>query len=137
MASLDIRIVVPEGIKLESTASRVILPGAGGVLSVYPGHISLVTPLTYGSVIIEREQEEDMVLATSGGMCEVEPDGIVLALRTAEHKDEIDVSRAAEAEQRARGRLDSQSGDIDLNRAEAALKRALNRIDVAGKVSKY
>ncbi|HHH84352.1 MAG TPA: hypothetical protein ENL15_00170, partial [Firmicutes bacterium] len=52
MAELILKIVVPEGVKAEEEAQMLILPGAAGEFSVYPHHISMVTPLTPGKITI-------------------------------------------------------------------------------------
>ncbi len=132
MAEMKIEMVLPEGVLLEGSISKAVLPGAAGEFAVMPGHISMVTPLQCGAVEIQMRDNSTELYATSGGMCEVHPDKLILALRTAEKADEIDVSRAENAKGRAEKRLRSQSEDIDMRRAEAALKRAVNRINVSG-----
>ncbi len=50
-----------------------------------------------------------------------------------EWPDEIDVSRAEAARQRAEERLNSKTPETDILRAETALQRALARIHVIDK----
>jgi len=50
-----------------------------------------------------------------------------------ERADEIDVTRAEAALQRAKERLEKQLPGTDESRAKAAVTRSLNRLRVAGK----
>jgi len=50
---------------------------------------------------------------------------------TAELSEEIDLSRAVEAKERATKRLAVHSDEIDVRRAEYALRRATARINAA------
>ncbi|HOO60471.1 MAG TPA: ATP synthase F1 subunit epsilon [Candidatus Mcinerneyibacteriales bacterium] len=137
MAELVLKIVVPEGVKAEEEVQMLILPGAAGEFSVYPHHISMVTPLIPGKITISFSGKKERILATSGGICEVDPRSVTLILRSAEFADEIDVSRAQKAKERAEKRLSSHDEEIDVKRAQSALHRALIRLDVAETLSRF
>ena len=55
---------------------------------------------------------------------------MILLAESFESKEEIDLIRAEEAEERAKKRIKKRSSksDIDFDRAELALRRAINRI---------
>jgi len=64
---------------------------------------------------------------------EVNQDKVVLLADSAERSDEVDVSRAKAAQERAEQRLANRSDDdINVARAELALRRAMSRLKVAG-----
>ena len=75
----------------------------------------------------------DTRYAASGGFVEVRNNTVVVLVESAERADEIDVTRASEARDRAERRLRSHEKDIDLERARVALYRALNRLRIASK----
>ncbi len=66
-----------------------------------------------------------------GGILEVSDEKVVLLAESAELPEEIDVTRAKEAKQRAEKRLNSPNDGIDVKKAEVALRRAINRLEVA------
>jgi F-type H+-transporting ATPase subunit epsilon len=66
------------------------------------------------------------------GLAEVLPTQVTILARVAERAEEIDVSRAQAAKQRAEEalRLAGESGDLE---AQTALERATARLQVAGR----
>ncbi|HDS02815.1 MAG TPA: ATP synthase F1 subunit epsilon [Firmicutes bacterium] len=137
MAEMSLKIVVPEGVKLQEKIKTVILPGQAGEFSVYPKHISMVTPLKPGSVTLVFSGGEEKVMAASGGIADIAPEEVTLVLRTAEFADEIDVKRAEAAKARAEKRLSSPDEETDIKRAQSALHRALVRLDTAASLSRF
>ena len=92
----------------------------------------MTTVLAPGIVTI-HEAEGEKEAAVHAGFVEILGDKVTLLAELAEWPDEIDVSRAEAAKERAEERLRNHSAEIDTKRAEYALRKALIRIDVAGK----
>ena len=81
-----------------------------------------------------RTDNEEYVYAVGGGVIKIDKEKVTLLLNSVERSDEIDVSRAQAAKQRAEERLNSPSkDDVDVNRAKIALLKALNRINIVEK----
>jgi F-type H+-transporting ATPase subunit epsilon len=59
------------------------------------------------------------------------PDRVTILAQIAERADEVDVSRAEAAKQRAEQRLATAAVDMDFERARIAMLKALIRIQVA------
>jgi F-type H+-transporting ATPase subunit epsilon len=134
MPSLKIDIVTAERIVYSAEADEVIAPGVEGQLGILPHHAPLMTTLQSGELVVKRGGQEDS-MAISGGFLEVRPDRVIVLADQAERAEEIDVTRAAEARQRAEERLkEKHVGGLDQARAEAALRRALVRLSVAERV---
>jgi F-type H+-transporting ATPase subunit epsilon len=134
MPSLKIDIVTAERIVYSAEADEVIAPGVAGQLGILPHHAPLMTTLQAGELVVKRGGQEDS-MAISGGFLEVRPDHVIVLADQAERAEEIDVTRAAEARQRAEQRLkDGHVAGLDATRAEAALRRALLRLSVAERV---
>lgn len=127
-----LEIVTPEKVVWSEQVSSVILPAHHGYLGVLGGHAPMLATLQVGEVIV-RGSRGDEFIATSGGFVEVMPDKTVLLVEAAEHSDQIDLSRAREAEKRARERLATTDRGVDRSRAEDALARAQNRVRLAEK----
>ena len=76
--------------------------------------------------------EQTTRLAVAWGFAEVLPDKVTVLAEAAERSDEIDVSRAQSAKQRAEEEL-KKAGPNGDEAAQSALLRANTRIEVASK----
>lgn len=126
-----IEIITPDRIFYEGEAEFVEFTTAAGEIGVYANHIPMTTVLAPGVVTI-HSGEEETVAAVHAGFAEILGDKVTLLAEIAEWPDEIDVTRAEAAKDRAEDRIASHAADIDIRRAEFALRKALTRIDVAG-----
>jgi len=127
--TLTVSVVTPDGTVLEDDYEMVSCKAETGELGILPGHIPLVAPLTISALRLKKDNDEDLV-AISGGFIEVRPDKVTILSPSAEKAETIDVDRALAAKERAERRLAEQK-DIDKVRAEASLQRALNRLEIA------
>ena len=123
-------VVTAERSVFSEDVDLVTLPGIEGEMGILPHHAPLLTELTYGELLI-RKGGEEIDIAVGGGFLEVRTDRVVVLADMAERAEEIDVSRAEAARQRAQERLAVQPAAVDLLRAEAALRRAEARLRVA------
>ena len=101
-----------------------------GEIGVYKNHIPLTTVLKPGVVTITKDTEQTQA-AVHAGFAQVLGDKVTLLAEIAEWPNEIDVSRAEAARERAEERLAAKAADLDVARAEFALRKALIRIDIA------
>jgi F-type H+-transporting ATPase subunit epsilon len=109
----------------------VIAPGQEGVFEILAGHAPFVFALKPGVLRIRTPEGEDRYVAVGGGFLVVQRDRTTTMTRSAERPEEIDVTRAQRAKERAEQRLQARAPDIDLARAQVALQRALARLKVA------
>ncbi len=126
-----IEIITPDRIFYEGEADFVEFATAAGEIGVYANHIPMTTVLAPGPVTIHNNGEET-VAAVHAGFAEILGDKVTFLAEIAEWPDEIDVTRAEAAKDRAQERIASHAADLDIKRAEFALRKALTRIDVAG-----
>ena len=127
-----VEIITPDRIFYTGEASFIEFTTASGEIGVYKNHIPMTTVLAPGIVTVD-EAEGEKEAAVHAGFVEILGDKVTLLAELAEWPDEIDVSRAEAAKERAEERLRNHSAEIDTKRAEYALRKALIRIDVAGK----
>ncbi len=130
---LKLQVVTPHRIVVDEDVSEVVAPGSEGYFGVLPGHLPFLTTLKAGYLVYWQSGAIHR-LAVSNGFAEVRNDAVSILADTAERAEEINVSRAEQARDRAQERLrEWASGNerIDFARAEAALKRALARLDAA------
>jgi F-type H+-transporting ATPase subunit epsilon len=130
--TFQLEIVTPEKMVVRDVAEEMQIPGKDGYLGILPGHAPLITELAVGEITY-RAGAQTHHLSVAWGFAEVLPDKVTILAETAERADEIDVSRAQQAKQRAEGGLAKCDTEEDFNRTAGDLKRAETRLEVAGK----
>jgi F-type H+-transporting ATPase subunit epsilon len=131
MAKIRLDIVTAERSVYSDDVDMVIAPGIEGQLGILPHHAPLMTMLQPGE-LIARKEDEEYLLAVSGGFLEVRPDRVIVLADSAERAEEIDIARAEEAKRRAEKQLaERYTPGVDAAVIEAALRRSLIRLKVA------
>lgn len=133
--ALQLEIITPSKVGYKGEIKSVTVPGTKGSFQVLFNHAPIISSLEIGEIkIIEREDEEVLHFATSGGTIEVSDNNIIILAESLEESGEIDVKRAEEAKKRAKERLEKKKSEkIDDARADFALKRAINRLNISHK----
>jgi F-type H+-transporting ATPase subunit epsilon len=132
MARLYCEVVTPERIVFQDDVDMVVAPGIVGQLGILPHHAPLITALTYGELVIVREDQEDEFIAIGGGFVEVGPEHVTVLADTAERAEEIDEERAKAARRRAEELMAQERRDTaEVAQAQAALRRSMIRLKVA------
>lgn len=126
MSQFLLEIITPERKFFKGDVERLVARSISGDIAILANHIPLVTPLDI-SVIKIKSGGEELKAAISSGYMEVSKDKTTIIVDAAEWPDEIDLSRAEKAKERAEQRLKAAES-ADVGRAELALKRAINRI---------
>ncbi|MCL2719617.1 MAG: ATP synthase F1 subunit epsilon [Lachnospiraceae bacterium] len=124
-----IKIVSPERIFFKNKVSLVEFNTSEGEVGIYKNHIPMTVILTPGILILHLADEKK-VAALHSGFVEILPDSVTILAEIVEWPDEIDLSRAEAAKERAEDRLRQRNPETDLARAETALHRATARISV-------
>ena len=130
---LTLELVTPDRSVVREAVDEVQIPGSEGYLGVLPGHTPLLTTLRVGELWF-RHGGEKYYVSIAFGFAEVLPDRVTILAQIAERAEDVDVSRAEEAQRRARERLEKSQVDIDFERARISLMKALIRLQVASKV---
>lgn len=125
---MHIELRAPEHLPVSYEAEEVILPGAAGILTILPGHTSLLTALGKGVIAAYDAENEPRYFAVHEGFAEILNNRILILAETMELAENIDGARAEAAFERATERLRKPSDDTDIARAEAALGRSLARL---------
>jgi ATP synthase, F1 epsilon subunit (delta in mitochondria) len=126
VATLHVELVSVERMIWSGEVSMLIARTTEGELGVLPGHAPLLGQLADGGVVeIRREDDENLMVAAHGGFLSVTDAGVSVLAEVAELADEIDVSRARAALERARAAGDDPE-------AKAAEARATSRLRAAG-----
>lgn len=125
MATMHVELVSIEAPIWSGEATAVFGRTVEGQIGILPGHTPLLGALAPGyPVRIEAEGGETLNVAVHGGFLSVRKDGVSVLAEQAELADDIDVSRAKQA-------LDKADPDQGADE-EAARDRALSRLRAAG-----
>jgi F-type H+-transporting ATPase subunit epsilon len=131
--SIELQIVTPDRLVVREQVDEVQIPGSEGYFGVLPGHTPLLASLTVGELWYRKGQEKTY-LSIAGGFAEVLPDRVTLLATLAERAEEIDVTRAEAAKQRAEQRLSQPKTDIDYERARLSLQKSIIRLQVSSRI---
>lgn len=127
-----LKIITPDRIFYENQVSMVEFNTTEGEVGVYKRHVPTTVIISPGILTI-TEEEGTKEAALHAGFAEILQEEVVIMAEIIEWPDEIDVSRAEAARQRAEERLNSKTPETDILRAETSLQRALARIHVIDK----
>jgi len=132
--TFQLEIVTPEKMVVRDVAEEMQIPGKNGYLGILPGHAPLISELAVGEITY-RNASITHHLAVAWGFAEVLPDKVTILAETAERADEVDISRAQKAKQRAESNLPNCATEEEFNKVSGDLQRAETRLDVAEKKS--
>ena len=128
--SIQLQIVSADRALLNEPVDEVEIPGADGYFGVLPGHTPLLASLGAGELWY-RQGHDKTYLLIALGFAEVQPDRVTILAQVAERPEDIDITRAAAAKQRAEERLMKPAVDFDAERARISLLKSLIRLQVA------
>lgn len=130
-APFTLEIISQEKKVLENPAvESVTMRTLAGEITVLAHHIPYVSVLKAGEIIVRGEGKEE-IFALTGGVIEVDPDGVTILTDSAIRSDEIDELAAEEARERAEKLMAEELSDRESAEVEAALQKALLHIQVA------
>jgi F-type H+-transporting ATPase subunit epsilon len=127
---LTLEVVTPEGLLLREEVDEVIAPGDRGYFGVLPGHTPMLSMLAAGEITYRSGQEKRR-LTCFWGFCEVLPDRVSILAEVGERAEDIDLSRAEAARDRAAAALKSIRDEAGYEEAHQAYIRAVTRLSVA------
>jgi len=127
--TLKLEIVTGEGPVYSDDVEMVTLPGVTGQFGVYPQHVSLITQMEPGEIIVHKEGF-DTFFAAGGGLIEVTATSVAILTDLAVQADKIDEAKAEEARRRAEARLKEKLADEEVASINASLARSLAQLRV-------
>jgi F-type H+-transporting ATPase subunit epsilon len=126
-------IITPDRVVYRGQVKSFTAPGDLGSFQVLYNHAPLLSSLSVGEMKFVDSGDNVVYYSTSGGFVEVRNNRVLALVQTAEQSDEIDVTRAKEAKERAEKRIKDRKPETDIERAKVALTRAVNRIKVSAR----
>ena len=123
MAEMTVELVAVERRLWSGKASFVFARTTVGEIGVLPGHEPTLAQLEEAGIVrIDGTDGSSTTVAVHGGFLHITPDGVTVLAESAELSDDIDVSRARDALNRAD--TSEPEGAAAAARAEARLKAA-------------
>ena len=131
--TFTLEVLTPARQVVHEAVNEAQIPVLGGYVGVLPGHTPLLAELGIGELSYHVGNRVFSCTAM-GGFVEVLADRVIVLADSAERAEEINVSRAEAARDRAQKRLATPNDpNVDWKRAEASLARAQTRLQVASK----
>ena len=132
---MKLELVTLTGLKFSEDVYEVTAPTSTGIISIFPGHMPLVTLATVGVISVRRTRavadDDREHFATNGGVIEIGNNYVRVLVDEADHADEIVESETKSALERAQ-KLRSEAKDkVSLEHAQALVDRHAVRLKVA------
>ena len=126
MSTMQVEVVSNEATIYSGEASFVVVPTESGELGIYPQHMPIMSLVRPGALRLRVPgQAEEVLVAISGGVLEVQPDKITVLADVAIRSAEMDQARAEEAKKAAEASVVNAQDDESLAKAQAALAAAI------------
>lgn len=126
MSKMRVEVVSTEKVIFSGEAEFVVAPATEGEIGVYPQHVPLLTCIKPGVIRLKVPGSgEEVLVAVSGGVMEVQPTLITVLADTAIRGDDLDAARAHEAKRAAEDSLKQATDDLSVANAHTALAVAI------------
>lgn len=126
MTTMHVEVVSTEQHIYSGEVEFLVAPAEEGEIGIYPRHIPLLTRIKPGVLRLTVPGSEDQVLvAISGGMMEVQPTSVTVLADTAIRGEELDETKANEAKRLAEEMLKKSTNNLETASANAALAVAI------------
>ncbi len=127
---LTLKIVTPEKLTFSDEVDSVVIPAVEGEIGVMPMHISLMTTIRPGELVVSKNGQESH-LAVGEGFVEITGDSVSVLTDLAVKEENINENAVQEALDRAQARLsDTSLQGEELANVEAAISRSLALLKV-------
>ena len=123
-STIRVEIVSAERELWSGEGTMVFAPAVLGEVGIAPNHSQMLSPIKAGDVRVLKENGEEEVFFVSGGLMEVQPHMVTILSDTAQRAEDLDESRALEAQQRAERAMRDNTSSMELAKARAELAQA-------------
>lgn len=132
---MQLELITLSGEKLSEEVYEVTLPTTAGDISVFPGHVPLVTVAKEGALFVRRKKtdrdEARDVFAINGGVVQIDQRTVRILVDEADSADEIVAHEVEAALERAQQMRANAKDAVSISEAEALMNRAATRLKVA------
>lgn len=129
---IKLKIITHQSVLFEHEVDAVYSKGVDGCFGVLKNHVPFVTALDVGVTKL-IDGEKAIYITTMGGIFQFKDNLATILTDIAEVGDNIDITRAKSAKERAEARLKARNEAVQVARAQIALAKAIARISAAEK----
>lgn len=132
MAAMTYHLVVVSAEKymFDGLVQKTQVTGSEGELGIYPQHTPLLTAIKPGMIGITKQFGEEELIYLSGGILEVQPNGVIVLADTAIRGKDLDEAKALESKHKAEAHIRKAHGDVDYAQVSAELAKAIAKLRV-------
>ena len=130
MKEFSLQIVTPDKTAFDGKAESLLIRTTAGDVEILAGHADLLSALGTGRARIRLSDGTEKLASVNGGFLSVSGGEARVAATTFEFADELDLSRAEAAKEKAEQQMKDAKSNAELSVAKSKLQRALSRIHV-------
>ena len=127
---MQVDIITPEKVIFQGQADEILVPTPGGQIGVLPHHITLLSQISDGEIVVKKGSTKQHI-AVTGGFLEVGNNKATILADYAIESDDIQEAKAKEAKERAEKLLEQKLSEEDFAEIQAQLRRSLLELKVA------
>ncbi|OGH19468.1 MAG: ATP synthase F1 subunit epsilon [Candidatus Levybacteria bacterium RIFCSPHIGHO2_12_FULL_38_12] len=128
--TIKLQVITPEKIIYDDNVDKIIVPTPNGQIAILPRHITLLSQVSDGEIIVKKATT-DHHIAVTGGFLEVRKNQATILADYAIESDAIQVAKAQEAKERAEKLLSEKLSEEDFAEIQSQLRRSLLELKVA------
>ncbi|KGM53605.1 ATP synthase F0F1 subunit epsilon [Lysobacter daejeonensis GH1-9] len=129
-------IVSAENEIFHGDAELLVATGEMGELGIAPRHAPLITRLKPGKVVVTLPGGEQVDIAISGGILEVQPQVVTVLADTAIRAEDIDEAKVRAAKEEAERILSKKDPKMSLEEAQAQLAMSIAQLSALERLRK-
>lgn len=130
MKKLVLEVLTQEDRVFEGEVDIVLAPGYEGQIGILPGHVSMLTKLGEGELIVFSGPKIE-ILAVGGGTLDVHNNQVSVLADSAVRADNIDILKVEQAKKKAEEAIRQHLSEREYAIAAADLKKAVLELKVA------
>ena len=127
---LTVDILTPQAQVYSGEADEVLIPTNKGQIGILPGHVSLLTQILPGELLVKNGNKVESI-AILGGYAEINKNHINILGDYAIRAEDIEVAKAEQAKVKAEKMKQEKVSQEDLANIEADLRRSLLELKIA------
>jgi len=128
-------VITPEKVEWLGEVDSVTLPTVNGLITVLPGHISMICAVVAGELLV-KQGEKQISLFVSEGSAQIKADGVDVLVEVANKAADITAAQVEEARRAAEKAKVEKTDDVEFAFLESNLKRELAKEKIMDKYKK-
>jgi len=126
--AFTVDIVSAEKAIWSGSAEFLVVPGSQGELGIHSGHAPLLTYLKPGNVEVHDQSGEPHLFYVSGGVVEVQPQGVIVLSDTSVRAQDLDEAEILKAKAEAEALLKNKQTKLTYAEIEIRLSQEISKL---------